>query len=288
MIDNFLNWLNKNGKSKNTIYNYKLSIQNYFTWFDGTFASFPVKLYNQNIREYLQYLRNIKSTNAKTINARLSALHSFNEFLIDTDVQTDFVVHKNLKIKIQNQYISPAQFETKDINKFIQSILEEENPRDYALVILLAYTGCRISEALNICINTDLFLDSKELVIREGKRDKQRTVLLNEKVINSIKIYLKYREKSRYKGSIYLFVSNKGDKLSRITVNNMFTKYSKKAGIEKIISPHDLRHFFCSYALESGFDVHEVAYIAGHSNIHTTLLYTNPSRQKMLDKLNKL
>ncbi len=288
MIDNFLNWLQNNEKSKNTIYNYKLSIQNYFTWFNETFGSNPVKLYNQNVKDYLQYLKTIKSINAKTINARLSALHSFNEFLIETEIQTDIVIHKNLKIKVQNQYTSPAQFDTKEINKFIQSILEEGNPRNYALVILLAYTGLRISEALNIRITADLFLESKELIIKEGKSNKQRTVLLNDKVINAIKNYLKYRETLKYNSSMYLFVSNKGEKLNRITVNNIFSKYSKKTGIDKIISPHDLRHFFCSYALESGFDVHEVAYIAGHSNIRTTLLYTNPSRQKMLEKLNKL
>jgi len=191
-------------------------------------------------------------------------------------------------MKVQNQFTSPAQFEGKEINKFLQAILKEENHRNYALVILLANTGLRISEALNICINTDLFFESKELIIREGKGDKQRTVLLNEKVISALRDYFIEREDSKYKNSPYLFVSNKGEQLNRITVNNIFTKYSQIAGMVNTITPHDLRHYFCSYALESGFDVHEVAYIAGHSNIQTTLLYTNPSRQKMLDKLNRL
>jgi integrase/recombinase XerD len=65
-------------------------------------------------------------------------------------------------------------------------------------------------------------------------------------------------------------------------------KYSKLADIQPSISPHDLRHFFCSNALEKGLNVHEVESIAGHSNIHTTLLYTNPSRKAMLDKRNQL
>lgn len=58
----------------------------------------------------------------------------------------------------------------------------------------------------------------------------------------------------------------------------MFKKYSDK------ITPHTLRHFYCSNALESGYSVHEVANQAGHSNIHTTLLYTNPTKEKMKDK----
>ena len=288
MIADFLTWLTVNGKSKNTVYNYKLSIQNYFTWYNQTFDSVPTKLYIQNVKEYLQFLRTTKSITAQTINARISALHSLNEYLIEAGMQENNVVHKNLKMKVQNQFTSPAQFEGKEINKFLQAILKEENHRNYALVILLANTGLRISEALNICINTDLFFESKELIIREGKGDKQRTVLLNEKVISALRDYFIEREDSKYKDSPYLFVSNKGEQLNRITVNNIFTKYSQIAGMVNTITPHDLRHYFCSYALESGFDVHEVAYIAGHSNIQTTLLYTNPSRQKMLDKLNRL
>jgi integrase/recombinase XerD len=88
--------------------------------------------------------------------------------------------------------------------------------------------------------------------------------------------------------SPYVFVSNRSQQLSRITVFKSFQKYSKLADTQPVISPHDLRHFFCSNALEKGLNVHEVASIAGHSNIHTTLLYTNPNRKAMLDKLNQL
>ena len=62
----------------------------------------------------------------------------------------------------------------------------------------------------------------------------------------------------------------------------MFNKYSKD------ITPHTLRHFFCTNALENGFNLHEVASLAGHSNINTTLIYTNPNKQAMMDKINRL
>lgn len=78
--------------------------------------------------------------------------------------------------------------------------------------------------------------------------------------------------------SDYLFVSHKNPSLDRVTVNKLLTKYCE----------HQLRHFFCSNALEKGFTVAEVASIAGHSNIHTTLIYTNPSRNKMVEKVNTL
>ncbi|QDZ76509.1 tyrosine-type recombinase/integrase [Bacillus cereus] len=73
-----------------------------------------------------------------------------------------------------------------------------------------------------------------------------------------------------------------------MTVNDMFKKYSILAGLATDLKSHDLRRYFCSHALENEFHVHEVTHIAGHSNVHTTLLYTNPYRTKMLDKLNLL
>lgn len=54
----------------------------------------------------------------------------------------------------------------------------------------------------------------------------------------------------------------------------MFNRYSN------IITLHKLRHFFCANALENDFSIHEVAYLPGHSNIHTTLRYINPSENE--------
>ncbi|MED3069658.1 tyrosine-type recombinase/integrase [Bacillus thuringiensis] len=288
LIESFVTYLRSEEKTKNTIYNYKLAIQEYTSWFIDIFDKEPTALYSQNVKDYLQYLQLVKKRSAKTINVKLAALQKYNEFLIARGVQNELVISKNMKKKIQQDYASPAQFSEKEVHKFLQAIVETKKVRDYALVILLMHTGCRISEALQIDLQQDLYLSSSELVIRSGKGDKQRTVLLNQKVIQALKNYLVERNLHKYKKSPYLFVSNKGPKLSRMTVNDMFKKYSKLAGLATDLKPHDLRHYFCSHALENGFDVHEVAHIAGHSNIHTTLLYTNPSRTKMLDKLNLL
>ncbi|SDH83586.1 tyrosine-type recombinase/integrase [Alteribacillus bidgolensis] len=189
-------------------------------------------------------LQVIKKRSAKTINAKLSAIQKYNEFLIAVGVQEDMVITKKMKKKIQQTYASPAQFTEKEVHKFIQAVVEKQNVRDYALIILLAFTGCRISEALNIEISRDLHLLSSELVIYSGKGDKQRTVLLNQKVIQALKDYLEVRKKHKYTDSPYLFLSNKGPNLSRMTANDMFRKYSQLAGLEQVLSPHDLRHYF--------------------------------------------
>ncbi|MEC5393653.1 site-specific integrase, partial [Klebsiella pneumoniae] len=65
-------------------------------------------------------------------------------------------------------------------------------------------------------------------------------------------------------------------------VNRIFKSYSN------VITPYQLRHFFCTNAIEKGFSIHEVANQAGHSNIHTTLLYTNPNQLQLKNKMELL
>ena len=276
------------GKSQNTITSYITSVTQYIVWFSTRYGKAPSQLFAENVGEYKEDL-NRQTVSAATFNVRMAGLHTWNEYLVSEGIQSTVVIHKNDKKKIQKQYASPATHTEQEVQRFIQSVLESQHKRDYVLVNLLAYTGLRISEALNLNLD-DLHLESRELVVRSGKGNKTRTVFLSDKVVRLIRAYVRH-ERDRYglaKVSPYLFLSNRNLQLSRITVFKFFSKYSAAAGIHPPISPHDLRHFFCSNALEKGFNVHEVAAIAGHSNIHTTLMYTNPSRKKILEKINIL
>jgi integrase/recombinase XerD len=191
------------------------------------------------------------------------------------------VVFKTDYMKVQLEFASPANITKSEVEAFRQKILETDNKRDYSLATLLAYSGLRISEAINLKLS-DINLPAQEILVRYGKGKKQRLVIINDKVVNAIKQYLKDRESQRFKDSEYLFISRESEKVSRTRVNHIFNNYSNK------ITPHTLRHFFCSYAIENGWSVHEVAGQAGHSNIHTTLIYTNPSREEIKRKANLL
>lgn len=182
---------------------------------------------------------------------------------------------------MQTEYASPAIITKQDVESFRQTILENESKRDYAIVTLLAYSGMRISEAVNLKLS-DVNLAAGEIIVRYGKGKKQRLVIINDKIVNAIKTYLSERGKLRNKDSDYLFISRESSSISRTRINHIFNEYSDK------ITPHMLRHFFCSYALEKGWSVHEVAGQAGHAYIHTTLIYTNPSREEMKRKSNLL
>lgn len=280
MIESFKKYLIEDGKSENTIKNYIRNVKLFFKWLDETTGTDFNKLLRQNILDYRSYLITIKKDKARTINTKIAALIKFNEFLVDEKIQENIVVSKKDNIKIQEEVASPTDITRKEVEGFRQKVLEEKGNRDYAIVTLMAYAGLRISEVLNLKLD-DIDLIAKEIIVK-GKRDKYRLVYANQKIINSTKEYLKDRGKSKYKDSEYLFISNRGNRIARSGINMMFNEFSKK------ITPHTLRHFYCTNALESGFSIHEVANQAGHSNIHTTLRYTNPSREKMKEKADLL
>ncbi|SHH42276.1 tyrosine-type recombinase/integrase [Tepidibacter thalassicus] len=277
MLSVFEKFLKNEGKSENTIKSYIRHIKLYLKWFEDSFGSEFKKLYRENVLDYKSFLKNIKKDSAKTINVKLAALTKFNEFLIEQNIQNDIVVSKKDNIKIQSQGTNPTDINKTDVEKFRQIVLEKGSKRDYAIITLLAYSGLRISEALNLKLD-DVNLAAKEILVRSGKGDKQRIVYINDKIVNAIKSYIRERNSE----SSYLFVSRQSDKLNRTRVNQVFNKFSDK------ITPHKLRHFWCTHALECGYSVHEVANQAGHSNIHTTLIYTNPSKEKMKEKANLL
>lgn len=200
ILESFKNYMIIEGKSSNTIKSYLLNIKEYLIWFQNTYGIIFKRLYRENILEYKSYLINIKkykgnSLNSKTINVKLNSLGLLNKFLIKENIQSDIVIKDDDMIKIQVSYANPTDITKVDVENFRQIILENGDKRLYAIVTLLAYTGLRISEALNIKLE-DLSLEAKELIVRKGKGEKQRIVYLNTKVVNAIKEYFKVRNSS--------------------------------------------------------------------------------------------
>jgi len=287
MIKSFERYLLDEDKSENTVKGYLQSVNGFLKWFRESKGVEFTKLHRENVREYISYLKTVKQSKPKTINTKVNGLVKFNEFLVETNVQTDVVLTKKDYVKVQQQYASLAKFNEKDVEKFRQLILDgdsRDNKRNYAIVTVMAYAGLRISEALSLTLD-DISFPAHEIVVRDGKGGKSRVVMMNAKVKTALQGWQKVRKEKGIDNE-YLFVSNRNKRLDRTTVNRLFTDYGEKLGKE--ITPHDLRHFFCSQALKSGMSIAEVASQAGHSDVHTTLLYTNPTKEDLLEKMNRL
>lgn len=278
MLDAYCDYLTEQGKAENTVKAYRQAVGEYMKWCEMTFGEQVQQLYRTNVLDYISYLRTVRKLANRSVNAKLAVLQSLNDYLVETGTQTDTVLTKRDYLRVQTAYANPSIVSREQVEAFRQRVLVGNGKRDHAIVTILAYAGLRISECLALCPE-DVSLTAKEITVRHGKGDKMRVVFIGDKVVNAVREYLKERLDT---GSPYLFVSRRGGPLSRGQVNRIFNTYSD------VITPHTLRHFYCSAAIEAGYSINEVANQAGHSNVHTTLLYTNPTREKMKEKANLL
>lgn len=278
MLDGFCEYLRQQGKSENTVKAYCQGVKEYMRWHEETFGKRMKMLIRANVLDYISYLRTVKELNNRSVNAKLASLHSFNLYLISAGYKTEVVLTKEDYLKVQTAYASPSTVDRGEVERFRQEILENNGIRDYAIVTILAYAGLRISECLELRMG-DISLAAREITVRHGKGDKMRVVYFGDKVLNAVRGYLKSRPETE---NPYLFPGRGDSHLTRGQVNRIFNAHSAS------ITPHTLRHFFCSNALENGYSIGELANQAGHSNVHTTLLYTNPTKEKMKEKANLL
>lgn len=271
-MNSFKKFLSNKYKSSNTMETYLIALNSFLKWYSHTYGLEMKILHKETILDFISYMKTIKESNAKTLRLYIHAIETYAEYIGQKDIT------KNIeKPKIQEMRLNPTEITQHEVDKFRQIILQETGKRNYTIVTIMAYAGLRISEVLNIKIN-DFNIQTREILIREGKGDKQRIAYMNDKIINALREYLKERNTS----SKYLFISNRKGRIHRTTINKIFNKYSD------IMTPHQLRHFFCTHCLENDFSVHEVAMLAGHQDINTTIKYTHPSIDKIKNKINKL
>jgi len=145
--------------------------------------------------------------------------------------------------------------------------------RDYALILFLYASGCRISEALSVR-RTDII--EGWLKIRYAKGEKERMVPLAPLAIRALEGYL---QKSDLRNS-YIWLNYRGEVLSRISAYKIVKKYLG-------VSPHVLRHSFASALIIGGADLRVVQELLGHSSLITTQIYTHIERKALKETIHR-
>ena len=153
--------------------------------------------------------------------------------------------------------------------------------RDKAMLETLYAAGVRVSELINLRL-IDVNLEVG-FVRCFGKGSKERIVPIGKVAIDYLSKYLANgRPKFARSGSSeYLFLTNRGKKMSRVGFWKLIKKYAAKAGITKNITPHTLRHSFATHLLQGGADLRSIQEMLGHADIATTQVYTHVSRDKL-------
>lgn len=163
-----------------------------------------------------------------------------------------------------------------------------EGQRDRAVIEMLYSCGLRVSELCGLLMS-DLFLDEGFIRVT-GKGDKQRLVPISPRAVRELELWFADRchISIRSGEEDYVFVSaRRGRHLSRITVFHNLRLYAEAAGIDKVISPHTLRHTFATHLLEGGANLRAIQAMLGHERITTTQVYTHLDRTFLREQVLK-
>ena len=280
VIDAFIDtiWIEK-GLSINTLNSYKSDLEKYFNWIESNSLEYK-KLSRSDVLEYLAYLFGQK-LEGKSVARNLSSLKAFHNYLILKDITKSNPCEKIETPKFVKSI--PSSLSENEVEKLLDA--PDENTfigiRDKTMIETLYSCGLRISELVDLEI---IHVNLRQGVIRVlGKGQKERLVPMGQKLINLIGIYFRKLEENKIKNSSnFLFLSQRGKKITRQAFWHRIRIYATKAGLENNkISPHILRHAFATHLLNNGADLRVVQLLLGHSDLNTTQIYTEVAKRRL-------
>jgi len=161
-------------------------------------------------------------------------------------------------------------------NEVTQIINATTNIKHRCIVSLLYSSGLRRQELLDLQIE-DINSERMSILVRAGKGQKDRQTILSYKVLEDLRLYYK-----QWNPEKYLFEGvKKGQPYSRASVANLLKTAAKRAGIQKKVTPHMLRHSFATHLLEAGTDLRYIQTLLGHNSSKTTEIYTEVSNHHL-------
>jgi integrase/recombinase XerD len=262
LLNKFKNELNIMGYSQRTIDTYMIYLNMFYEYVKKDLD----KINDDDIINFLSYLKTEKKVGSATLNLVLSAIkHFYIEFL-----KSNILI--NIKLPKKAKKI-PIVLTPKEIKELISVI---DNTRNKLIVEFMFSTGVRISECVNMKISNLNFDEFTGNVI-SGKGNKDRIIILSKKWVENYKTYLENRKIK----SEYLFCNNSGNALSVDTIQKFLKIYASKANIDKKISPHTLRHSFATNLLENDVNIRYIQQLLGHANLNTTQIYTKVNTNKL-------
>jgi len=249
-------------------YSYK-TVKGYI-YYNRDFLNFVNKktseIDDSNIKDYLLYLAEEKQSATSTLNQAINAL----KFYYGTMLKKKFVYEVRRPKKDKKL---PVVLSKEEIAKILNSV---DNVKHKAILMIAYSSGLRVSEVVKLKVED---IDSNRMLIhiKGSKGRKDRYTLLSKTVLETIKEYLK-----KYRPQKWLFEGvREGRYLSARTADKIFIIACKKAGINKEVSFHTLRHSFATHLLEGGTDLRYIQELLGHAHSKTTEIYTHVSTKSL-------
>ena len=263
-LETFRRELRIRNYSPKTIKAYSSCLRAFFGFFP---CRAPRSLSEQDIRRYLLHQLEVEELSSSTVNQIFNALR----FLYIELYKQPFRIGSIPRPK--NEKKLPAVLDKEEVRKILESI---DNLKHKTIVMLIYSAGLRVGEAVRVRVE-DIDSRRKLIHLRGAKGKKDRYTLLSDVALEQLREY--YRE---YQPTGFLFEGAEGRRhMAERSVQNVFERAVKAAGLHKRVTVHSLRHSFATHLLESGTDLRYIQELLGHSSSKTTEIYTHVSRRTL-------
>ena len=239
----------------------------------------------EDLAEYIAMLRS-EGKSVATVSRSIASIkclysHLFIKQLITVNPAQGLIPDKNTQ-KL------PEILTSKEVELLLEQpeCIDPKGYRDKAMLELLYATGIRVTELIELNVS-DVNLSAG--VIRCHGRNKERFIPMYPAAVKALSDYMTLVRPQMIllPDEQSLFVNVSGERMSRQGFWKIVKHYQKKAGIEKDITPHTLRHSFAAHLLENGADIHAIQEMLGHADISSTHMYSQLVKKQLKDVYNK-
>lgn len=169
----------------------------------------------------------------------------------------------------------------------------QQGKRDYAMLKLMLNTGLRKQEVCNLKVGDIKVHNNQFCLLVNGKGNKERRQPIGKtEILEAIKDYRKHLKDSDPNSPLFMTLAKYGPwkkkPITPVAVDGMVRKYAKMALIKKRITPHSLRHTFCTMGLRQGIDLMTMKNLMGHSSIQSTQVYLHSDEERKFEAVKKL
>ena len=262
--------------SKNTIESYINDLDIFFEYLNKHKLDYNT-ISKDGIRDYLKTINN---KDERTVAHQISVLRGFYKYLI-----LENIIKDNPMINIDLPKLSkklPNVLTVDEVDNLLDIKLNTMyDYRNKAMLELMYATGLRVTELVNLKIE-DVDLNNA-LVRTMGKGSKERIIPFGNYASTALYNYINDYRPQFFKREVneYLFLNNHGKQMTRQGFFKILKEIAREKGIDKELSPHTLRHSFATHLLTGGADLRSIQEMLGHSNLSTTEIYTNISKEEI-------
>ena len=289
-IQAFLHELERRGSSPHTIRNYQLDLTVFARWFEGSNGEefSATGMTPTDVRRFKSHQQTVSRLAPATINRRLATLRSFGDWAAAEGKVTANPATGVTRVEMPA--IAPKALTAVELNRLTRAAEKEAQQgawlaiRNLAIIQVLRYTGLRVGELCGLT-RDDIYMSERKghVIVRVGKGGKFRQVPLNAAARQALLAYHDVRPKTL---SSETFIGRRGP-LTPHGVGAVVMKLARAAGIEGV-TPHVLRHSFGRTLLDSGADVVTVAALLGHAKLETTMIYTQPNEDDLVEAVGRI